>query len=275
MEWYERGFREGILSGPIGMSVLGWAAEEDCGFHNGNEVGSGQWPGCFFNRLCGHTDGSAPLMRELLAGRLISSEGLTADELGKRDGRGRTFLLKAVGSGLPIARTVDSLLRQGADPKATDLQGNTALICASRWNRPEILRRLIEAGASVTATNRFGNTALHRAAGSAGVEVVRLLIESGADVNARDRSGTTPLMWAVNYRQVESTAVLVARGADVNAIDGRGERVIEYGVSNQSDRPNPAIRLLIEHRADLTFIEALPAWRQKRLREGIEAVRNP
>jgi uncharacterized protein len=53
----------------------------------------------------------------------------------------------------------------------------------------------LELGADVKAANRGGQTALHAAASTGLDPVVQLLVEKGAAVNARDRIGQTP--WSI------------------------------------------------------------------------------
>ena len=58
------------------------------------------------------------------------------------------------------------------------------------------MRLLLEKGADVKATDRDGRTALIWAAQDGHEAVVRLLLEKGADVEAKDRDGRTALIWA-------------------------------------------------------------------------------
>jgi hypothetical protein len=51
----------------------------------------------------------------------------------------------------------------------------------------------LELGADVRAANNTGDTALHGAANAGYAPVVQLLVEKGADVNAANRRGNTPL----------------------------------------------------------------------------------
>ncbi len=51
----------------------------------------------------------------------------------------------------------------------------------------------IELGADIRATNQAGDTALHVAAAQAVDSVARLLVEKGADIEAKNKRGLTPL----------------------------------------------------------------------------------
>ena len=51
----------------------------------------------------------------------------------------------------------------------------------------------LELGADIRAANDAGDTALHGAANAGYAPIVQLLVEKGADVNATNRHGNTPL----------------------------------------------------------------------------------
>jgi len=59
----------------------------------------------------------------------------------------------------------------------------------------EAIRLAVELGADVKAANRGGQTALHAAASTGLDPVVKLLVDKGALVNAKDRVGQTP--WSI------------------------------------------------------------------------------
>jgi len=149
-------------------------------------------------------------------------------------------LMEAVQGG--DAARVKALLRKGADAKAKDEAGNTALHFATR---KDIAGMLIAAGASVNARNDdFGMTPLFNVT----AEVAALLIEKGADVNARAAKGMTPLTWAVYWDQKEKAEMLIARGAQVNARDDDGKTALHVAANwGKTD----LVRLLIAKGADV------------------------
>jgi len=61
-----------------------------------------------------------------------------------------------------------------------DINGNTALITAARYNRPDIVIYLLKQHANIDAKNKYGSTALHFAAYGNYVEVVNILMNAGA-----------------------------------------------------------------------------------------------
>ncbi|MGN0873616.1 MAG: ankyrin repeat domain-containing protein, partial [Akkermansia sp.] len=93
------------------------------------------------------------------------------------------------------ARVCALLLRAGADPNATNENGQSVLMYAVFGSDAEVVRVLLDAGADVNHVSKDGETALMMAA-SGSVEMVELLISVGAEVNERTNEGETALMVA-------------------------------------------------------------------------------
>ncbi len=133
---------------------------------------------------------------------------------------------------------VKALIESGADVKAKNKYGETALIVAAAWGHSEIVQIFLRAGADVNAQGEDGDTAMLKAiteghteivkmlreAGSPEVtliqaarhgllETVKALIESGADVKAKDdEHSVTALMWAAMEGHAEIVHVLLQAG---------------------------------------------------------------
>ena len=113
------------------------------------------------------------------------------------------------------------LIKAGADLKATNWDGENALMIAAQNNSADIAKALIAAGADVNAQIPIeygvsgGETPLIFAAYSNAVEVAKLLIAAGADVNKRSHADT-PLTAATGSEAWEVAKLLIAAKADVN-----------------------------------------------------------
>lgn len=94
---------------------------------------------------------------------------------------------------------------------ATNENGDTFLIAASRQGSLKIVKSLIGYGADVNAKNNDGRTALML---TSNLEIAKLLIDSGADVNAKNNNGGTALTQAVNWDRLEIAKLLIDNGAD-------------------------------------------------------------
>ncbi len=92
------------------------------------------------------------------------------------------------------------LLDAGADVRAKDRQGITALLAA------------IDAPDHFTYQEQFKYS----------LEIASLLIGRGADVNARSAAGGTPLVAALRRRHYDVVRSLLDHGADPNVRDRNG-----------------------------------------------------
>ncbi len=151
---------------------------------------------------------------------------------------GDTFLIAASRQG--SLKIVKSLIGYGADVNAKNNDGRTALMLTSNL---EIAKLLIDSGADVNAKNNDGGTALML---TSNLEIAKLLIDNGADVNAKSNGGLTALMLTSS---LEITKLLIDNGADVNAKDDEfGQTALTQAV--KWDRLEIA-KLLIDNGADI------------------------
>jgi len=112
----------------------------------------------------------------------------------------------------------DLLIRAGADVKAANRYGITALYLACQNGNAPLIDKLLQAGADANAASTEGETALMTAARTGVVEAVEVLLGHGAQIDARETwHGETALMWAVAEGHAEMARYLIAHGADVNA----------------------------------------------------------
>lgn len=107
------------------------------------------------------------------------------------------------------------LLENGAYPDITDKENDTPLMRAMYYNRPEIVKLLIEYGANVN-TSYNDDFVLTWATFNNYTDIVRLLIEKGANIECYNPVGCTPLIIASNGNY-EICEFLIQNGADVNA----------------------------------------------------------
>lgn len=129
-------------------------------------------------------DHNIPMARKLLA------KG--ADANAKDDNGSSPLLIALTYRKLEV---VGDLLDKGADPNVREKWSNqTALhLCCDR-NLDEEVKKLVKAGADLKATDAQGRTALHTAVlnSYASAENVRTLLAAGADPLAPDNNGRTP-----------------------------------------------------------------------------------
>lgn len=144
-------------------------------------------------------------------------------------------------------KSVEALLKNGADPNGRNLTGATPLMQAALHASPAMLKLLIERGADPNGANPFGATALMWAAGDAAK--VRLLLDAEAKVNAKAASGRTALIIAATFPgNSEALRLLLSKGANPKQLDQSGEGPLT-GAAGAADPE--MLKLLLAHGATL------------------------
>ena len=190
--------------------------------------------------------------------RLLVEHGANVNAASKQ---GRTPLMVAAANPSG-ADTVQLLLDKGADPRAKDMFGMSALIEAADCGNTEAARLLIEKGADANSADSASRSAVALAAGSSNLALVKLLLSKGADVNLANTFagkvkfgdiqliGLTPLMVAAPYGSPQLIKTLLDAGAKVNAKDCRGMTPLMLAVASETQNVEVA-RLLIKAGADV------------------------
>jgi ankyrin repeat protein len=137
---------------------------------------------------------------------------------------GITALMEASRRGRTHEEVAAALIRAGAAINDQDPYGVTPLLFAAISGSPETVRMLLKNGANVKAKDADGRTALIEGLTTENdlpPETIEELIQAGAEVNVRIYGGLTPIMLAAdgNPGILQS---LIRAGADLNARDDQG-----------------------------------------------------
>jgi ankyrin repeat protein len=149
---------------------------------------------------------------------------------------------------------VRRLVQSGADVKAAQADGATALHWAAYHGDASLASLLLDAGADIAAANRNGSTPLWLAASRGDAAVIEVLLDKGADANEELPLGRRPLMLAARSGSVDAVRALLAKGADPNAKEtARGTTALMQAADQgHSD----VLGVLIEHGADVAAVSA-------------------
>jgi ankyrin repeat protein len=116
------------------------------------------------------------------------------------------------------APMIEKLLAAGADANTATPEGETVLMTAARTGDPAAVRVLLAHGANVNATESWRKqTALMWAAAENNAAAAKVLIDAGADIKARSKAGAfTAFLFAVRAGHIDASRVLLDGGANVN-----------------------------------------------------------
>jgi quinoprotein dehydrogenase-associated probable ABC transporter substrate-binding protein len=157
------------------------------------------------------------------------------------DGDGFTALINATRFGFfDIAAY---LADHKADVNLPDHNSWTPLMWGSWGDKPDMVALLIRHGSKIDAVDNDGLTPLAIASQNGKIKAAEALVIAGADVNAPvAKGGYTPLMLASISGSTDLAAVLIDHGAKVNAVNPGG--VTALMIAAASNHPNLAALLL-------------------------------
>lgn len=150
-------------------------------------------------------------------------------------------------------KSLELLLRFGADPNARDRQSMTPLMKACR--NPEAIDAtylLISYGADVNAmTNEDQKTPLHYAVLSGNLSLVEILVFNGARVQfSKNYSKPPPHYFAVLRGHVEILVYLLDNGADVNFESAVVGSALHIALTERIPNKNTIVNTLLERGAN-------------------------
>lgn len=168
--------------------------------------------------------------------RMLIAGGAPVD--GVRNKSGQTALLAAIAASRYNARgnIVRLLLAEGANLKAVDADGRTALILAISVGDAELVPILLDNGADPSLPDRSKRGPLEHGIAAERVDVVRALLGHGASPTALMSDGQTPLSMAASRGVPEVAEALLVHGANVNAKDRDGQTPLMKAVLGWSDK---------------------------------------
>jgi len=156
---------------------------------------------------------------------------------------------------LPDLRLLRALIARGVDLNAAHA-GMTPLLAATRdsWHgRPDAVMTLLANGADPRASDGEGNTPLHHAARSSDPGVAALLRDAAAEVDVRNHEGITPLGVACAAGNWRLARFLLERGAKAE-VEGATPALLPAAGGDEDDAAG--VQLLLKHKARIDARDA-------------------
>ncbi|KAJ7291398.1 ankyrin repeat-containing domain protein [Mycena rebaudengoi] len=138
------------------------------------------------------------------------------------------------------------------DQSISKEEKETALLDASYWNCPGVVRLLIKHGANVNVAGGFYGNTLHAAAAMGHVSVVQELIANRIDVNIRGIHYSSALNAALERGHEGVAVLLIQNGADMNPQGGKYKTLLHLA---STEGATEVVQLLLEHGADINLQE--------------------
>ena len=150
-------------------------------------------------------------------------------------------------------KTVDILLKTGANPTLKDTSGRTAILLAASNNHLAVITRLLNFGEKGDQIDFKGNGIWHLLAMSeftndsnqkdvesekkVGDEflVMKNLIAKDATLNSINNSGETPLMIAVKREEITKIKDLIALGASIEELSPEGLNALKIAENSGNE----------------------------------------
>ena len=128
---------------------------------------------------------------------------------------------------IPIIREILQLTKLNLETK--DQLGLTPLLFAVLNNYYPVVKFLIESGANVKATDNNGDTALHIACANGWKELAEYFLKNNLiDINVQNNNGLTPLHYACKSKHNHIIVLLNEYNVDIDLPDSSGKTALHY-----------------------------------------------
>lgn len=141
-----------------------------------------------------------------------------------------------------------ALLGRGADVRAADDFGTSALHVATRFGHTSSCLALLDCDADVRMIDNDGWTALHMAAWFGRESICLALIERGSDVNAMDQNGLRPHHHAACNGCTSTCLILLEHGANPMTKTHAGQTALDLAIKNHRHNCAGAIESFVATR---------------------------
>ncbi|KAI9704748.1 MAG: hypothetical protein M1836_006528 [Candelina mexicana] len=191
-----------------------------------------------------------PVVSASYFGHTIILEELLSDGLANNSDAGVRGMYWA--SRMGHCDVLNLLLRRDVDPNTRFADGQTALTTATRFNRIQVVQRLLEDEGLIPELNEYrvnqatigGRTPLSIAASNGFLDIVcQLLQHTKIQPEIVDSNQWTPLFWSINGKHLDVFKMLLSHSmVSVNHVDKSGRNVLSWAAA---DGEVDLVRILI------------------------------
>jgi ankyrin len=191
-----------------------------------------------------------------------------------------------VAAALDSVKMIECMMKCGASLSATNDEGETALLCATKLGNEDACRAILESGATdfidipdkemdtplykacvdlntelaelllqyhanPNKTCSLGWTPLHAAASEDDTEIMQLLFNAGAKQDILNVYQSTPIVLAAQEGCVNALRMLLERGASVKVVNKTGSTALHRAAQASKTNALECVKLLVEAGADI------------------------
>lgn len=147
-------------------------------------------------------------------------------------------------------KAFDILIENGSKLTIKDKKTNDAIHLAVKYQRIELLKKILKLDINVNSINTNGETALHVACNYNYTNIAILLIDSGSDINIQDyKQKATPLLYTIIQNNFDLIELLILKKADINLQDYYGNTALHLAIIEKTKR---SISILLEN-SDINY----------------------
>jgi ankyrin repeat protein len=120
-----------------------------------------------------------------------------------------------------------------------DSQENHLITYAIRFNKPDIVKKLLKKGARYDVVDRVGRSILYDAIESDFIDVLKVVLDHSRDAvgimitDIRDTNGNIPIHYAIKFKNTQAIRLLIASGSKLYMADDDGYNSLHMAVKTK------------------------------------------
>lgn len=117
-----------------------------------------------------------------------------------------------------------------------DHNGHTPLSWAVFYGQAKTVQFLLKSGANISSSDKNGATLLHWAARCGHLEIMKLLLKNRIDIDVKASDGSSPLHWSAQSNKEQIAQFLLDNQATIDSIDNKGHTPLYIAAQNGNEK---------------------------------------